>query len=355
MNANDDSTASDGDAPPGSGAARSPLGALTHAIDNVLALLAEAQAEADKAGPGAAPRLLAAYRDRFHAAMSAFIDALADALDRAPATLAAASPDNPIAPLIAKARDLPLFRRAQDTLANTDDARELQRVLLNGRGAGFDFPSLLLEDYFRETVFVRTFRSRVTLFGEMLRDEVLARLSGGRKEVRLLNLRCGGLLELGPLLAHPICAAGAAITFVDESTSALRLARQNVERKLALPPRFVRADPLTLSDSLNRPHQPFDLVVTFSQFDVLPLPAALTFARGAYLMLAPGGALAASGYSPDVPRGERALALGLLGARVNCWAEADWSKLLGQAAFDRESARFQRRPPAALAILAQRA
>jgi SAM-dependent methyltransferase len=354
MNAHDDSTESDGDDPYRADDEGSPLDKLSKRIAAVLALLGEARAAAEKAGPGASPRLLAEYRVPFNAAMEALADALADAFEQAPQAFDRNSPDNPLTPLLDKARDLPLVRRAQQSISNDEDDHELQRVLLNGRGAGFDLPSLLLENYFQETVFVRTFRGRIAALGELLRDEVRRRVESGQKEVRLLYLRCGGLLELEPLLEHPLCAAHAAFTFVDDSTSALRITRQNIERRLALRPRFVKADPLTVGENINRPRPPFDLLVTFSLFDMLPTPAALGLARNCHTLVKPGGALITSGYLPDVPRGENALALGFLGARVNYWDESAWRNLLQRASFDCSAIRFERRPPAALALLAPR-
>ncbi len=354
MNAHDDSTESDGDDPYGARDEGSPPDRLSKRVAAVLALLGKARAEAEKAGPGAGPRLLAAYRLPFRAAMDAFADTLADALEQAPQALDPNSPDNPLAPLLDKARDLPLFRRAQQSIANDEDDHELQRVLLTGRGAGFDLPSLLLENYFQETVFVRTFRGRVAAVGDLLRAEVCRRVEAGQREVRLLYLRCGGLLELEPLLEHPLCSTHTAFTFVDDSTSALRITRQNIERKLALRPRFIRADPLTVGENINRPRPPFDLLVTFSLFDMLPPSAALGLARNCQAMVKPGGALITSGYLPEVPRGENALALGFLGARVNYWDEAAWLNLLQRASFDCSAIHFERRPPAALALLAPR-
>jgi SAM-dependent methyltransferase len=351
MNATDDSNESDEEDRPGR-RSNLPLGELTERIADVLSVLGEARDKAEQAGPGSGPRLLAAHRGRFQAAMDAFSNALADALEATPEAFAPDSPNNPLAPLLEQSRDLPLFRRAQQSIQNDQDDRELQHVLLSGRGAGFDLPSLLLEGYYQDTVFVRTFRSRVAALGEMLRDEVCRRVAATQKEVRVLSLRCGGLLELEPLLEHPVCAAHSDITCVDDSANALRLARQSVERKLALRPSFVLADPLTLGESLNRPRVPFDLVVTFSLFDLLPANEALSFLRNCNSLLKPGGALITSGYLPLVPRGERALALGLLGARVNHWDEGDWRSLLCKASFDCETIRFDRCAPAAITLLA---
>jgi SAM-dependent methyltransferase len=354
MNATDDSPESDDDKRQGRRVNSMPPGVLAERIAEVLSVLAAAQAEAERAGPGAAPRLLVAYRERFRIAMQAFGDALADALEATPGVFAPDSPDNPLTPLLERTRDLPLFRRAQQSIKNDEDDHDLHRVLVVGRGAGFDLPSLLLEDYYQDTVLVRTFRRRVASMGEMLRDEVCRRVAEGQKEVRLLNLRCGGLLELEPLLEHSVCAAHSAITCVDDSTTALRLARQSVARRLALQPRFVRADPLTLGENPNRPREPFDFVLTFSLFDLLPPTTALRLARNCSGLLKPDGALITTGYLPSVPRGEKALALGLLGARVNFWDEPSWRNLLRRASFDSVATRFERRSPAAIALSAPR-
>lgn len=354
MNETDDNNESDGDGPAEADADLSAPRRLSAQVAGVLALLGQARAEAEKAGPGAGPRLLTAYRGRFSVAMKAFGEALADVIEQAPQTLDPGNPESPIAPLLEKSRDLPLFRRAKQSINNEEEDHELQRVLLSGRGAGFDLPSLLLEDYFHETVFARSFRSRATAMGELLRQEVCRRVAAGQKEVRLLNLRCGGLVELDPLLEHSACVARVVLTCVDDSTSALRQTRQSLTRKLMHPPRFVRADPLTLGESLNRPRPPFDLILTFSLFDLLSNRAALSFARSCHTLLKPDGALVTSGYSPLVPRGERALALALLGAQVNFRDEIEWRTLLRSASFVADSIRFEHREPAAIAFCAFR-
>jgi hypothetical protein len=121
-----------------------------------------------------------------------------------------------------------------------------------------------------------------------------------------------------------------------------------------VPTRTIRADPLAIGESLNRPGPLFDLLLTFSLFDLLSQPAAQSLARSSRALIKPGGALITSGYGLGVPRGETALALGFLGVRVNLWDEGDWRSLLQRASFDVSAIRFERRPPAAIALLAPR-
>jgi hypothetical protein len=101
--------------------------------------------------------------------------------------------------------------------------------------------------------------------------------------------------------------------------------------------------------------EPFDILLTFSLFDLLPPAVALSLARNCSTLLKPGGALITTGYLPSVPRGEKALALGLLGAQVNYWDEGDWQALLSRALFTRENIRFDHRAPAAITLLALKA
>ena len=221
MNESDDHIDSDGDGHN----AETPLETLEQSLAGrvaaALAVLAEAQAEAEKAGPGAVARVVALYGDRFASAMEDFGEALADALGSSPATL-------DLGPLLAMSRDLPVFRRAQQVVAKKEADPELQMVLLRGRGAAFDAPSLLLDRYYQESVSARSLRSRVVALGELLTEEVCARVARGQNEVRLLHLQSGSLAELDAVLDHPVCSAHLAITFVDGSTPALRGSRQRV-------------------------------------------------------------------------------------------------------------------------------
>lgn len=356
MNDFNDHTDEDGDAagPPVSG--EDSERALTVAVSRALAVLNEATQAAEKAGPGSAPRIVAAYRQRFHVLMAALAEALADLVEVRPHALAdLRDGNNPLGSLHDLARSLPLVRRAQQSVANDNrNHHELQRVLLSGRGAGYDVPTLLIEDYFQETYFARSFRARVTGLGEAIRDAVRGRVAAGQSEVRLLHLRCGMLAELEPLLDDPTCAGRVDIMFVDENTESLRRAQKVAYRRLTLKPALIRADPIKLWDGLNRPAGAFDLVSSLSLFDLLPRSVALSLVKSCSASMKPGGALLTSSYHSAVPRGERALALAMLKAQVNCWDEAAWQPLLAAARFDPAQTRFDRPQPAGLVVHAVR-
>jgi len=352
MNDYNDQTDDDSDAADRPAAEEDPGRALTVAVNRALALLTEATQAAEKAGPGSAPRIVAAYRHRFHVLMAALAETLADLLDQRPHALAELRDgNNPLGPLHDLARSLPLVLRAQQSVANDKkNHHELQRVLLNGRGAGYDVPTLLIEDYFQETYFARSFRARVAGLGEAIRHAARSRIAAGQNEVRVLHLRCGMLAELDPLLDDPACAGRVAITFVDENTDSLRRTQKVVYRRLTQKTTFIRADPVKLWDGLNRPVGAFDMVSSLSLFDLLPRPTVLGLVKNCSGSLKPGGALLTSGYQSSVPRGERVLAFAMLKAQVNCWDEAAWQPLLAAARFDLAQSHFDWRQPAGLVI-----
>ncbi len=61
-------------------------------------------------------------------------------------------------PILALARSLPIFQRAQGWVARGDEGPELQRLLLEGRPIGFDAQTLLLDAFFQNTPGARSFR-----------------------------------------------------------------------------------------------------------------------------------------------------------------------------------------------------
>jgi len=336
---------------------RDPEQRLRECTAELVRILAQAE-EADRLAGPAAFRLLERFRAPFAEAMTRFGEALADSLplDSAyPTLFEHPAYSEQLRPLSDGLRSFPLFRRIQDLSGDRQNDEEIERSVLLGGQPNFDLSMRLMENYYRNTVTVRSFRSRAAALAEQTRVEIRTRALSEGRPIRLLRLVCGSGVEPEAVMQDRVCAQNLVVTCVDNSLSSLRRAGRVLERQLVHKPRLLRADPLTLSLNPNRPREPFDIVHTLTLFVTLTPSEALTLARNCYGFLAPGGVLLTGSYAPDLPRSERALLAGLLGLRIEYRDEAAWQQLLRAARFDPDSTRMYRPAPSTIVVAARRA
>lgn len=333
-----------------------PVQRLRERLAEVVRVLVLADEEGRRAGP-AAFRLLEKYRTPLAEAAYQLGEVLPDfrSADGSSPPLF----ENPvfleqIGPLYGYLRSLPLFRRVQDWSQNVWDSGEVERTMLQANQPGYDLPTRLVADFYRRTEMVRSFQSRAAAMGEWVRVEVRMRAISTKKPVRLLRLLCGSGLEVEVVLADPVCAQNMMVLCVDQNLPALRRGREELGKRLAHKPRFLRADPLALGLHLNRPRQRFDVIYTLTLFDNLSDSEALKMLRICYDLLAPEGVLLTGGYLPELPRSEMALLAGLMEAHLYYRDEAEWRRMLRGAAFDLGNSRLEQRLPAAILVAARR-
>ena len=335
---------------------RDPEQRLRERLAEVVRVLALADEAGRVAGP-AAFRLLEEYRAPFAEALTGFGEALADFLpldSTYPTLFEHPAFSEQLRPLSDGLRSFPLFRRIQALIGNHQNDEEVERTVLLRGQPGFDLPGRLVQDFYRNTVTVRSFQSRAAALAERTRVEIRTRALSEGGPVRMLRLVCGSGVEPEAVMVDRVCAENLMVTCVDNSLVSLRRAGRVLERRFTHKPRLLRADPLTLNSNPNRPRELFDIVYTLTLFVTLTASEALTLARSCYGFLAPGGVLLTGSYAPDLPRSERALLAGLLGLQIEYRDEGDWLQLLRAARFDPDSTRLERPAPSTILVGARR-
>ncbi len=301
-------------------------------------------------------RVVDKYREPLTAAMVALGQSLADFLD-APggAVDLGLLRSHILEPVLTPSRALPVFRRAESWAATKAEAAELHGLLIDGRPAGFDIPTLLLDDFYQRGPGAIALRARAEAMVQMLHDEVTSRCREQPRELRVMFLGASSLLNVGSALTDRNLACHLSVLIVDSDTHALRHARQGLEDHVGIRAGVLRAAPAHLSTHPGRPTRPFDIVYGVTQYDVLSLDAAQVFTRQLAAFLKPGGVLLAGSYLPTLPRATRALATAFVGMEWHYLDEEMWRSLLSGSPFDLAASQIRALQADTVVISARRA
>ncbi len=171
--------------------------ALHAQVAEVLRVL-QAASEFAQSGQGVGrPRILARFGGRVEAAMLALGETLAGFLfaGDSPADLNALRAGF-LEPILALSRSLAVYNRAEEWSRHKEKTGELHPLVLEGRAVGFDPETLLLDDFYKNTIFVRALRSRISVLARFFLEEAAHRAAESR-DLRVLIVGANSILQLG--------------------------------------------------------------------------------------------------------------------------------------------------------------
>lgn len=294
--------------------------------------------------PTLVPAVMVQHRTELYRALDAIGGWINDYLATNPSLADREAVRTRIAALIrAWSATSPVFNRLINSAGGIPRDHELSELVLDNRQAGADFPSMFFNDYYLHSIAAQATRNRFAMLTERLLQAVLGRVRTDTNQVQLLNLKSQAGRELIRLADQPAFSL-VQITCLDDSATALRALRAELDNLLPGQAHYLRVDPRQFARGPLRPSRPYDIIYAASFFTYLTKSEAIALVRDCYGLLAPGGILILAGPTNGIPANERILGTWLLGLQLYYRDEADWRDIFAQTPFGVKTLQFEREP-----------
>ncbi len=226
----------------------------------------------------------------------------------------------------------PVFHHIYHVPRHRLDTFEIADLVMSGRPGGADLPGYMMDYFYLNTVAARSFRLRTQWLGQILQNEIRARLAD-RHQVRILNLHTGSARELDVVIRDRALRSHVHLTCLDTDAAGLRRVRDRLEPQFGGRVAFQLGDPRKVTASRLWPDAPYDIIYALVLCDQLSdrqvAPLIANCARG----LRPGGILILGNYASTLPDSEFHLIHWVLDFNIRRRDEATLRALFDKAPF----------------------